>query len=301
MEHAKQHGVSERHACQLVNQPRGTQRYQPTQRNDEDALTRAIITLASQYGRYGYRRITIKLREAGWNIGKDRVERIWRREGLKIPQKQKPRGRLWLNDGSRVRLRPEHPNHVWSYDFVSTFTHDGRTVRMLNLIDEYTRECLAIHVRRRINSTNVIEVLAQAMIEQGIPAYIRSDNGPEFVAAELRKWLARIGTGTLYIEPGSPWENGYCESFNSRLRDEFLNGEIFYSLREAQVLTERWRIYYNTERPHSSLGYRPPAPRACEPETSQGRGKVESKEPFPLFHAPDCGGGQLSTPLAALH
>jgi transposase InsO family protein len=301
VEHAKQHGASERHACQLVHQPRGTQRYQPTQRNDEDALTRAIITLASQYGRYGYRRITIKLREAGWKVGKDRVERIWRREGLKIPQKQKPRGRLWLNDGSCVRLRPEHPNHVWSYDFVSTFTHDGRTVRMLNLIDEYTRECLAIHVRRRINSINVIEVLADAMIEHGIPAYIRSDNGPEFVAAELRKWLARIGTGTLYIEPGSPWENGYCESFNSRLRDEFLNGEIFYSLKEAQVLAERWRVYYNTERPHSSLGYQPPAPRAWQPETSQGHGKVESKEPFPLFHAPDCGGGQLSIPLAALH
>jgi transposase InsO family protein len=282
-----------------VNQPRGTQRYQPTQRNDEDALTRAIIALASYYGRYGYRRITIKLREAGWNVGKDRVERIWRREGLKVPQKHKPRGRLWLNDGSCVRLRPEHLNHVWSYDFVSTFTHDGRTVRMLNLIDEYTRECLAIHVRRRINSANVIEVLADAMIEHGIPAYIRSDNGPEFVAAELRKWLARIGTGTLYIEPGSPWENGYCESFNSRLRDEFLNGEIFYSLKEAQVLAECWRVYYNTERPHSSLQYRPPAPRAWQPE-SQGHGKVESKQRFPLFHTPDCGDG-LSTSPAALH
>jgi len=281
--------VSERHACQLVNQPRGTQRYQPTQRNDEDALTRAIIALASQYGRYGYRRITIKLREAGWAVGKDRVERIWRREGLKVPQKQKPRGRLWLNDGSCVRLRPEHPHHVWSYDFVSTFTHDGRTVRMLNLIDEYTRECLAIHVRRRINSINVIDVLADAMIEHGIPEYIRSDNGPEFVAAELRKWLASTGSATLYIEPGSPWENGYCESFNSKLRDEFLNGEIFYTLKEAQVLAERWRVYYNTERPHSSLGYKPPAPAAWQTGSSKGHGKVESKELFPLFHAPDCG------------
>jgi transposase InsO family protein len=255
----------------------------------QGALTRAIITLASQYGRYGYRRITIKLREAGWVVGKDRVERIWRREGLKVPQKQKPRGRLWLNDGSCVRLRPEHPNHVWSYDFVSTFTHDGRTVRMLNLIDEYTRECLAIHVRRRINSITVIDVLADAMIEHGIPEYIRSDNGPEFVAAELRKWLASTGSATLYIEPGSPWENGYCESFNSKLRDEFLNGEIFYTLKEAQVLSERWRVYYNTERPHSSLGYKPPAPAAWQRESSKGHGKVESKEPFPLFHAPDCG------------
>jgi transposase InsO family protein len=302
VEHARQFGVSERHACHLVHQSRGTQRYQPTQRNDEDALTRAIITLASRFGRYGYRRITIKLREAGWNVGKDRVERIWRREGLKVPQKQKPRGRLWLNDGSCVRLRPEHQNHVWSYDFVSTFTHDGRTVRMLNLIDEHTRECLAIHVRRRINSANLIDVLADAMIEYGIPEYIRSDNGPEFVAKELRKWLARTGAATLYIEPGSPWENGYCESFNAKLRDEFLNGEIFYSLKEAQVLAESWRIYYNTERPHSSLGYRPPAPRTWQPEASLGHGKVESKKRFPLFHAPDgYGGGQMSISPAALH
>ena len=283
MEHAKQRGASERHACQLVHQPRGTQRYRPTQRNDEDALTRAIIALASQYGRYGYRRITIKLQDAGWSVGKDRVERIWRREGLKVPQKQKPRGRLWLNDGSCVRLRPDHPNHVWSYDFVSAYTHDGRTVRMLNLIDEYTRECLAIYVRRRIKSTNVIDVLADAMIEHGIPEYIRSDNGPEFVAAELREWLASTGSATLYIEPGSPWENGYCESFNSKLRDEFLNGEIFYSLKEAQVLAERWRTYYNTERPHSSLGYRPPAPVAWQNQSSVEHGKVESKETLSTF------------------
>jgi putative transposase len=298
--HARQeHGLSERRACQLVNQPRGTQRYQPTQRDDEDALTRAIIALASQYGRYGYRRITAVLREAGWRVSKDRVERIWRREGLKVPQKQKPRGRLWLNDGSCVRLRPERPNHVWSYDFVSTYTHDGRTMRILNLIDEFTRKCLAIQARRRMNSRNVIEVVASAMIEHGIPEHIRSDNGPEFIAKDLRKWLADIGTKTLYIEPGSPWENGYCESFNSKLRDEFLNGEIFYSLKEVQVLAERWRVYYNTVRPHSSLGYRPPAPVARQTEASTGHGKVESKERFPLFHTPDCGG--ISIKPAALH
>jgi len=229
-----------------VNQPRGTQRYRPTQRDDEDALTQAIIGLASQYGRYGYRRITALLQRAGWRVGHDRVERIWRREGLKVPQRQKPRGRLWLNDGSCVRLRAERANHVWSYDFVSTFTHDGRTVRMLNLIDEFTRECLAIRPARRLNSFSVIEVLADAMIQHGIPEYIRSDNGPEFVARNLRKWLHRTGAKTLYIEPGAPWENGYCESFNSKLRDEFLNGEIFYSLKEAQVLAERWRVHYNT-------------------------------------------------------
>ena len=300
MSHAREeHGISERRACQLVNQPRGTQRYQPTQRDDEDALTRAILALASQYGRYGYRRITVLLREAGWPVGKDRVERIWRREGLKVPQKQKPRGRLWLNDGSCVRLRPERPNHVWSYDFVSTYTHDGRTVRMLNLIDEFTRKCLAIRPRRRLNSRNVIEVVADAMIEHGIPEHIRSDNGPEFIAQKLRNWLADVGTKTLYIEPGSPWENGYCESFNSKLRDEFLNGEIFYSLKEVQVLAERWRVYYNTVRPHSSLGYRPPAPAAQQRQANTGHGKLESKECFPLSHTPDCGG--ISTELAALH
>ena len=291
--------MSERRACRVVNQPRGTQRYQPTQRDDEDALTRAIISLASQYGRYGYRRITALLEEAGWPVGRDRVERIWRREGLKVPKRQKPRGRLWLNDGSCVRLRPERRNHVWSYDFVSAMTHDGRAVRMLNLIDEHTRECLAIHVRRRIGSLHVIEVLADAMIKHGIPEHIRSDNGPEFVAKELRRWLARIGAKTLYIEPGSPWENGYIESFNSKLRDEFLNGEIFYSLRELEVLAERWRVHYNTRRPHSSLGYRPPAPAAWLTETNKGHGEVETAARFPLLHTPDCDG--LTNSSVALH
>lgn len=250
---------------------------------------------------YGYRRITIKLQEAGWKVGKDRVERIWRREGLKVPQKQKPRGRLWLNDGSCVRLRPQRPNHVWSYDFMSAFTHDGRTVRFLNLIDEYTRECLAIHVGRRIKSSQVIDVLADAMIEHGIPENIRSDNGPEFVAKELRKWLAKTGARTLYIEPCSPWENGYRESFNSKMRDEFLNGEIFYSLKEARVLAEHWRVYFNTERPHSSLGYRPPAPAAWQTGASPRSGKVVSKERFPLSHSAYYCDGQISTSPAELH
>jgi putative transposase len=293
--------MSERRACQLANQPRGTQRYHPTRRDDEDALTRAIVTLASRYGRFDYRRITIELNKAGWPVGKDRVERIWRREGLKVPQKQKPRGRLWLNDGSCVRLRPEHRNHVWSYDFVSAFTHDGWTVRILNLIDEFTRECLAIRPRRRLNSRHVMEVLADAMITHGIPEHIRSDNGPEFIARNLRKWLAGTGAKTLYIEPGSLWENGYCESFNSKLKDEFINGEIFYSLKEVQVLAERWRVYYNTERPHSSLGYRPPAPAAWQTTVLAGNGKVESTKRFPLSHTPDCGYGIFPPPQAALH
>ena len=170
---------------------------------------------------------------------------------------------------------------------------------MLNLIDEYTRECLAIHVRRRINSANVIDVLADAMIEHGIPEYIRSDNGPSSgLCSYGNGWLA--GAATLYIEPGSPWENGYCESFNSKLRDEFLNGEIFYSLKEAQVLAEHWRVYCNTERPHSSLGYQPPAPVAWQIKASNGHGKVESKQRFPLFHAHDSG-GELTNSPSALH
>jgi putative transposase len=257
--------LSERHACRIVGQPRGTQRYSVIVRADEDALTRAILALAAQYGRYGYRRIAILLKDAGWLVGVDRVQRIWRREGLKVPKKQRPRGRLWLNDGSCIRLRPERRNHVWSYDFVEAQTHDGRKLRLLTLIDEFTRESLAIRVARRINGMGVIEAMADAMIVHGVPEHIRSDNGPEMTAKTVRNWLANVGAKTLYIEPGSPWENGYCESFNGKLRDELLNGEIFYSLKEAKVIIEQWRKHYNTIRPHSSLGYRPPAPQTSSP------------------------------------
>ncbi len=234
-------------------------------RADEDALTQAILALAAQYGRYGYRRITEMLQRAGWPVGVDRVLRIWRREGLKVPSKQSPRRRLWLNDGSCIRLRPERRNHVWSYDFVEAQTQDGRKVRLMRLIDEFTRECLAIRVARRINSLGVLETMADVMLVRGIPEHIRSDNGPEMTAKIVRSWLAGVGAKTLYIEPGSPWENGYCESFNGKLRDELLNGEIFCSLKEAKVLIEQWRHHYNTVRPHSSLEYRPPAPQAFMP------------------------------------
>lgn len=257
--------LSERWACRLLGQHRGTQRYTPIRRADEDELTAAIIALASHYGRYGYRRVTALLNQAGFRAGKDRVQRIWRREGLRVPQKQRPRSRLWLNDGSCVRLRPEHTNHVWSYDFVNAMTHDGRSLRLLTLLDEFSRECLAIRVARRLGRYQVIETLADVMQQRGVPQHIRSDNGPEFVAQELRSWLAHVGCGTLYIEPGSPWENGYCESFNGKLRDECLNGEIFYSLKEAQIVIETWRTEYNTVRPHSALRYRPPAPVAIRP------------------------------------
>jgi putative transposase len=255
-------GVSERRACQVLGQYRSTQRKAPHLPDDEVALTADIVELAKTYGRYGYRRITVLLRNAGWVVNAKRVQRIWRREGLKVPQKQPKRGRLWLNDGSCIRLRASWPNHVWSHDFVEGRTHDGRKFRMLCLIDEYTREALAIRVKRRLNAMDVLETLADAMLCRGRPDYLRSDNGPEFVARALRGWVANVGTQTAYIEPGSPWENGYCESFNSKLRDELLNSEIFNTLREAEVLIEAWRRHYNTARPHSALGYRPPAPEA---------------------------------------
>jgi len=228
-------------------------------------LTRAIINLANQYGRYGYRRVTALLRQDGWSVNHKRVERIWRREGLKVPKKQPKRGRLWLNDGSCLRKRPEYRNHVWAYDFVQDRTHNGKAFRMLTVIDEYTRECLAIKVDRRLNSTDVVETLADLFLIKGTPDYIRSDNGSEFTAELVREWLGRLGPETLFIEPGSPWENGYNESFNGKLRDELLNGEIFYTLKEAKVLIEQWRRHYNTVRPHSSLGYKPPAPETIEP------------------------------------
>ena len=258
------HGVSERLACRVLGQHRSTQRKKPTRPDDEAALTADITSLATQYGRYGYRRITAMLRQRGWRVNAKRVARIWRREGLKVPSKQPKRGRLWLNDGSCVRLRPEYPNHVWSYDFVEDRTHDGRKYRMLNVIDEFTRECLAIRINRKLKSTDVIDVLSDLFILRGIPTHVRSDNGPEFIAQALRDWLAAVGSKTAYIMPGSPWENGYCESFNSKLRDELLNGEIFYTLKEAKIVIETWRKHYNTIRPHSSLRYRPPAPEALQ-------------------------------------
>ena len=257
--------VSERRACRALRQPRATQRYLPQVRDDEEPLTRRIIELACVYGRYGTPRIESLLRNEDWIVNHKRVERIWRQAGLKVPRKQPKRGRLWLNDGSCVRLRPERRDHVWAYDFVQGCTHDGRTFRMLTLVDEFTRECLAIDAARKLQSDDVLERLSWLFVTRGVPDHIRSDNGPEFTSRVVRDWLGRVGVKTLFIEPGSPWENGYVESFNGKLRDELLNGEIFYTLREAKVLIERWRVHYNTVRPHSSLGYRPPAPEAIAP------------------------------------
>jgi putative transposase len=258
-------GVSERRACRTLGQHRSTQRKVPHGRTDEARLTADIIELARQYGRYGYRRVAALLRQAGWCVNDKRVERIWRREGLKVPAKQPKRGRLWLNDGSCIRLRPEHPSHVWSYDFMHDRTFDGRAYRLLNIIDEFTKEALMIRVNRKLSAVDVLDALTDLFILRGVPAFIRSDNGPEFVAQAVRDWIATVGAQTAYIEPGSPWENGYCESFNARLRDELLNGEVFYSVSEARIVIEDWRRHYNQVRPHSSLGWLPPAPEVIAP------------------------------------
>jgi putative transposase len=246
----------------VLEQARNTQRRNHEVSSEESGLVADITALATRYGRYGYRRITALLNERGWQVNHKRVERIWRQEGLKVPKKQPKRGRLWLNDGSCIRLRPEYKDHVWSYDFVTARTADGRAFRMLTIIDEYTRECLAILVERSLTSEDVIDQLFNLFILRGIPEHIRSDNGPEFTAKAVMKWLNKLGVKTLFIEPGSPWENGYIESFNGKLRDELLNREIFTTLIEAKVLIAQWRKEYNQVRPHSSLGYKPPAPEA---------------------------------------
>jgi transposase InsO family protein len=248
----------------VLGQARATQRRNLLIPPDEEQLTTDIVALASRYGRYGYRRITALLNsdDYGWKVNHKRVERIWRKEGLKVPKKQPKLGRLWLNDGSCIRLRPEYKDHVWSYDFMIDRTADGRAFKMLNTIDEYTRECLAIRVSRKIKNQDVIDVLFNLFVFRGIPAHIRSDNGPEFTARTVRRWLDRIGVKTLFIEPGSPWENGYIESFNGKLRDELLNREVFTTLNEAKVLIEQWKREYNQVRPHSARNYRPPTPEA---------------------------------------
>jgi len=231
----------------VLKQHRTTQRHIPRGREDEERLVGDMIEFARQYGRYGYRRVAALLRSTGWHVNDKRIERLWKREGLKVPSKQPKKGRLWLNDGSCIRLKPEYTNHVWSYDFVHHRTDDGRAFRTLNVVDEFSRESLEIRVKRKLNSTDVVDVLTDLFILRGVPAFIRSDNGPEFIAEIVRNWIAAVGAKTAYIEPGSPWENGYCESFNARLRDELLNGEIFYTLKEAQIIIEHFRLKHSRE------------------------------------------------------
>jgi putative transposase len=242
--------VSQRRACRVLGQCRSTQRRTPAVPGDEPRLVARMVELAAEYGRYGYRRVAALLRAEGFAVNHKRVERLWRREGLNVPARQPKRGRLRLNDGSCIRLRPERKDHVWSYDFVQARTRDGRAFRMLNIIDEHTRECLSIDVARRLTSDDVLERLSELSVRRGVPEHIRSDNGPESTARAVRGWLDRVGVKTLFIEPGSPWEDGYIESFNGKLSDELLDGEVFDTLLEARVLIERYRVRSNAVRPH---------------------------------------------------
>jgi len=251
--------VSERRACQVIGQPRSTQRYAAQERDDERPLVSSMLDLVRRHPRYGYRRVWALLRREGFRVNVKRIYRLWRKEGLKVPQKRRKKRRLGCSANGCIRHRAEHIDHVWCYDFVSDQTTDGRTLKFLTVEDEYTREALAIEVERSITSAEVLETLRYLFEVRGAPQHIRSDNGPEFIAQALRDWLAVSGVGTLYIEPGAPWENGFNESFNSRLRDELLNGELFTSLKEAKVVTEDHRLEYNHRRPHSSLGYQTPA------------------------------------------
>ncbi len=238
-------------------------------------MTAEIVALARRYGRYGDRRITALLRRGGWVVNAKRVERIWRREGLKVPQRQPKRVRLWLADGSCMRQRPERANHIWAHDFVEDRTHDGRTFRMPTVIAEFTRESLAIVVARRLSSDDVLVALTELFIERGPPEHIHSDRGPEFIAPVVKEWLGRLGVGRLNIEKASPWANGYNESVNAKLRDELLDREIFHPVAEARVLIERWRIHCNTERP------RPPVHR---PRWAHGR----TVPVYPRHHQHHC-------------
>lgn len=251
--------LSQRRACRVVGQPRATQRYTPESNLEEDRLRARLREFSRQRPRSGYRTACGQLRQAGLKVNPKRVQRLWREEGLKVPRKQCKQRRLGGSENGSPRRVATRPNEVWSYDFVSDQTRDGRRLRFLCVVDEFTRECLALEVRRSFRAKDVIAVLAVLIALRGAPGHLRSDNGPEFVARVVQTWLKDKAIGPLYLAPGSPWENAYVESFNSRLRDEHLNREEFASLLEAQVLSAGWRQDYNEARPHSSLEYLAPA------------------------------------------
>ncbi len=267
--------ISERRACRALGVPRSTQRYGGQAREREEELLLRIRTLAGENPRYGYRRIRALLHREGRAVNLKRVHRLWRQEGLKVPAVQRKRRRLGQSQNRSQRHRAERPDHVWSYDFVHDQTSDGRGLKLLPVVDEFTRECLAIEVQRSLTSEDVITTLEYLFELRGEPEFIRSDNGPEFVAEAVQSWLSRRGAKTLYITPGSPWENAYSETFNSRFRDELLDRELFETLKEAQVVIEDHRLDYNHRRPHSSLGYRTPAEFAA----AQPRPAVASLPP----------------------
>jgi putative transposase len=275
--------ISERRACRALGVPRSSQRYAGAEREREEELLLRIRALARENPRYGYRRIRALLRREGWSVDLKRAHRLWRREGLKVPQIQRRRRRLGQGENGCVRRRSERPDHVWSYDFIHDRTADGRGLKMLPVVDEFTRECLTIEVARSLTSEDVVSTLEYLFEVGGEPEFIRSDNGPEFIAEAVRVWLAGRGSKTLYIAPGSPWENAYSETFNSRLRDELLDREVFETLKEAKVILEDHRLDYNHRRPHSSLGYRTPAEFAA----AQIRPGIASLPPAEAVPIPD--------------
>ncbi len=284
MRHVQQHfGLSERRACRALGQPRSSQRYIPRAALHSEALVRRMHTLAQKHPRYGYRRVHALLRREGWRVNRKRVQRHWRAEGLKVVRRQRRRRRLGSSENACVRHRAEHKNHVWSYDFTMDQTAEGKRLKLMPVVDEFTRECHAIEVERSITAQDVIATLRYLFQVHGEPAYIRSDNGPEFIARVVKQWLTSSGVQTLYIEPGSPWENAYVESFNGKLEDELLGREIITSLLEAKVLIEQYRAEYNHERPHSSLGYQTPAEFAARCQAEDVAGAEAKWPPRPSF------------------
>lgn len=260
MQHVqKQLEVSERRACVVIDQPRSSQRYQPKPREGEGELVKRMLDLVKKHPRYGYRFVCALLREEGFKVNGKRVYRLWRQEGLKVPVKRHKKRRLGTRENGIMHHRATHADHVWTWDFIHDRTEDGRALKWLSIVDEFTRECLALEVRRSFKSVDVIDVLKELFLIRGTSEHIRSDNGPEFIAHAIGAWLGIAKVKTLYIEPGSPWENGYAESFHSRVRDELLDSELFTCLAEAKMLSTQWRLEYNHRRPHSSLGYVAPA------------------------------------------
>lgn len=273
VQHLQTHfDASERRACRAIDQPRSTQRYELKIKDDEAAVIAALHEQVRQHPRYGYRRMWALLRASGFRINRKRVWCLWKQEGFKVPRNQRKRRRLGCSDNGLVRHRPEHRNHVWAWDFIHDRDERGRPLKWFSLIDEFTRECLALEVERSITAHDVVDVLAQVLLVRGVPGHIRSDNGPEFIASGLRHYLELAGIGTLYIEPGAPWENGFAESFHGKLRDELLDRELFADLRQAQTLAAAWKNDYNHRRPHSALNYQTPAAfgNACDQATFSG-------------------------------
>jgi putative transposase len=246
--------VKQRQACRLAEAARSSARYRAHPRDDQ-ALTEQLAQIKHKYPRFGVPRAHALLRAEGQTINRKRVERVWRKSGWQVPQRPKKRK---IKTGKRVPCQAERPNHVWSYDFQEDALVSGRKVRLLNVLDEFTREWLSVTVGVSWSSRAVIVALNLLFMTRGVPTFVRSDNGPEFIAAEVKAWLVDSGSAPYYIEPGCPWQNGFTESFHGKLRDEFLNREVFTSVREAQVRLASHRLWYNEERPHSSLKYLTP-------------------------------------------